>query len=193
MRHHAVMRWLAHKLMRLLGWRFTGERPPHAKFVAIGAPHTTNWDFILFLAVIHHFRIPARAIGKHTLFRWPFAGLMRRLGLIPVRRDAPEGLVQQMVGEFAKADEMALVIAPEGTRKPTDYWKSGFYHIATAAEVPIVLALIDFPSKTAGIGSILHPTGDVAADMDRIREFYAPYQGRDPQKQGPIRLRDEEA
>ncbi|MDJ0665399.1 MAG: lysophospholipid acyltransferase family protein [Acidimicrobiia bacterium] len=187
------MRWLANKLMRLLGWRFTGERPPHAKFVAIGAPHTTNWDFIVFLAVVHHFRVPARAIGKHTLFRWPFGGLMRRLGLIPVRRDSSEGLVQQMVAEFAKAEEMALVIAPEGTRKRTEYWRSGFYHIATAAEVPIALTFIDFPNKTAGIGPTVHPSGDIATDMNLIREFYAPIHGRRPENQGPIRLRDEPA
>jgi 1-acyl-sn-glycerol-3-phosphate acyltransferase len=186
------MRWLSNKFMRLLGWHFVGERPPQRKFVAIGAPHTTNWDFMLFLAVMGHFRIRARAIGKHTLFRWPFGGLMRRLGLIPVRRDTAEGLVQQMVDEFAGADEMALIIAPEGTRKYTEFWKSGFYRIAVAADVPIVLASIDFPSKTAGIGSILFPSGDLAADMDTIREFYAPFQGRHPENQGPIRIRDEQ-
>ena len=186
------MRWLANKFMSLLGWHFVGERPPHDKFVAIGAPHTTNWDFLLFLAVMSHFGIRAKAIGKHTLFRWPFGGLMRRLGLIPVRRGTGEGLVQQMVDEFAAADELALVIAPEGTRKRTEFWKSGFYRIASAAEVPIVLALIDFPNKTAGIGSILYPSGDLVADMDRIREFYGPFQGRHPENQGPIRLRDEE-
>lgn len=177
--------------MRLLGWRFSGTRPPHDKFVAIGAPHTTNWDFLLFLAVVSHFRIRARAIGKHTLFRWPFGGLMRRLGLIPIRRDSGEGMVQQMVEEFAAADEMALVIAPEGTRRRTEYWRSGFYRIATAAEVPIVLAFIDFPSRTAGIGSIIYPSGDIAADMAKIRDFYAPFQGRHPENQGPIRLQSD--
>ena len=186
--HHAVMRWLANKFMRLLGWRFTGERPPHSKFVAIGAPHTSNWDFMLFLAVMSHFRIPARVIGKHTLFRWPFGGLMRRLGVIPVHRDSGEGLVQQMIEKFACADEMALIIAPEGTRKRAEYWRSGFYRIAVAAEVPIVLAFIDFPNKTAGIGSTLYPSGDIAADMEEICSFYAPFRGRHPENQGPIRL-----
>ena len=186
-----MMRWLANRFMRLRGWQFIGERPPHRKFVAIGAPHTTNWDFMLFLAVISHFGVPARAIGKHTLFRWPFGGLMRRLGLIPVRRDGGEGLVQQMVEEFNATEEMALIIAPEGTRKRAEFWKSGFYRIATAAEVPIVLAFIDFPSKTAGIGSILYPSGDIAADMEQIREFYAPFRGLHPENQGPIRLQSD--
>jgi len=100
-------------------------------------------------------------------------------------------MVQQMVEEFAAADEMALVIAPEGTRRRTEYWRSGFYRIATAAEVPIVLAFIDFPSRTAGIGSIIYPSGDIAADMAKIRDFYAPFQGRHPENQGPIRLQSD--
>ncbi len=187
------MRWLAEKLMRLRGWRFAGERPSFAKFVAIGAPHTSNWDFMLFLAVVSHFRIRARAIGKHSLVRWPFGGLMRRLGIIPVERDSGQGLVGQMAGEFEAADSMALVIAPEGTRRAAEHWRSGFYHIAVAARVPIVLAYIDSDNKVAGIGPTLHPTGDIDADMKIIRRFFEPIRGLRPENQGPIRLRPEPA
>ena len=182
------MLWMAEKLMRMRGWRFVGERPSYRKFVAIGAPHTTNWDFILFLAVMSHFSIRARAIGKHSLVRWPFGGLMRRLGIIPVRRDSGEGLAQQMVEAFAGAEELALVIAPEGTRRAAEYWRSGFYRIAVAADVPIVLAFIDFDNKVAGVGPTLRPSGNVAADMGMIRAFYSRFRGRYPENQGPIRL-----
>ncbi len=183
------MRWLAEKLMRLRGWRFAGERPSFDKFVAIGAPHTSNWDFMLFLSVVSHFRIRARAIGKHSLVRWPFGGLMRRLGIIPVERDSGQGLVEQMVDEFAAAESMALTIAPEGTRRAAEYWRSGFYHIAVAARVPIVCAYIDAENKVAGIGPTVHPTGDIEADMEIISSFFTPIRGMRPENQGPVRLR----
>ncbi len=175
--------------MRLRGWRFAGDAPPFDKFVAIGAPHTSNWDFMLFLAVVSHFRLRARAIGKASLVRWPFGSLMRRLGIIPVQRDTGQGLVEQMVVEFEAVEAMALVIAPEGTRKRSEYWRSGFYRIAVAARVPIVLTYIDFDNKVAGIGPTLQPTGDIGRDLEVIREFYAPIRGLRPENQGPIRLR----
>lgn len=186
---HAPVRWIAEKLMRIVGWRFAGERPECAKFVAIGAPHTSNWDFMVFLSVVSRFRIPARAIGKQSLVRWPFGGLMRRLGIIPLRRDSGQGMVEQMIEEFESAESMGLAIAPEATREATSYWRSGFYHIAMAAGVPIVLAYIDAENKVAGIGPTIHPTGDIEADMAKVREFYAPIKGFRPENQGPIKLR----
>ncbi len=191
--NYALMRWLAGRFMRLRGWRFEGERPVFGKFVAVGAPHTSNWDFLLFLSVMSHFRLKARAIGKSSLVRWPFGKLMRRLGIIPVERDTGQGLVEQMVEEFNSVDEMALTIAPEGTRRRAEYWRSGFYHIAVAAKVPIVLAYIDFDNKVAGLGPTLNPTGDIDADMDIIREFFRSIRGLHPENQGPIRLRPEPA
>ncbi|MCP3996779.1 MAG: glycerol acyltransferase [bacterium] len=177
--------------MRMRGWQFSGARPEDAKFVAIGAPHTSNWDFVLFLAVVSHFHLRAKAIGKHSLVRWPFGKLMRRLGIIPIERDSGQGLVEQMVDEFSATESMALVIAPEGTRKPTEYWRSGFYRIAVAAQVPIVLTYIDGENKVAGIGPTLHPTGDIDTDMEIVREFFTPICGLRPENQGPIRLRPE--
>lgn len=186
-----VMRWLAKKFMQLRGWQFTGQGPTFGKFVAIGAPHTSNWDFIIFLAVVSNFRLPARVIGKNSLVRWPFGGLMRRLGIIPVERDSGEGLVDQMVVEFSQAERLALVVAPEGTRGPAAYWRSGFYRIAVAADVPIVMTYIDFPTKRAGIGPTLHPSGDIEADMEQIRSFYTGIHGKHPENETPIRLRGE--
>jgi 1-acyl-sn-glycerol-3-phosphate acyltransferase len=185
------MRRLAEKYLKLRGWQFTGQKPPFGKFIGIGAPHTSNWDFIIFLAVVSRFRLPARVIGKKSLMRWPFGGLMRRLGVIPIDRDSGQGLVEQMVSEFRRAEAIALVVAPEGTRGPAEYWRSGFYRIAVAAEVPIVLTYIDFPTKRAGLGPTLHPTGDIAADMKEIRAFYSGIHGKHRENESPIRLREE--
>ena len=162
------------------------------KFVAIGAPHNSNWDFVLFLAVASHFKMRARVIGKHTLVRGPFGGLMRRLGVIPVRRGTGQGVVDQMVTAFAAADRMALVIAPEGTRGAEPYWRSGFYRISMAAEVPIVMAKINARDKVATLSEPFMPTGDVTADMNLIRAFFADVSGVDPEGESTIRLREED-
>jgi 1-acyl-sn-glycerol-3-phosphate acyltransferase len=177
--------------VRLLGWRMEGELPAVPKYVAIGVPHTSNLDFVFFLAVTTFFHMPAKVIGKHTLVRWPFGGLMRRWGVIPVRRDAPGGVVGEAAAALRAADEAVLVIAPEGTRSAAPYWKSGFYRIALEAEVPILLAFVDYRRKRTGVGPLLHPTGDVRADMDVVRAFYDGITGRHPEGQGPIRLREE--
>jgi len=177
--------------MQLRGWRIVGEPPPFPKFVAIGAPHTSNWDFMFFLGVVSCFRIPARVVGKESLVSWPFGGLMRRLGVIPLRRDSGQGLVEQMAVAFAASDRMALVVAPEGTRRRADHWRSGFYRIALAADVPIVFSFVDFGTRTAGLGPTLYPTGDISADMEIIKEFYSPVQGKNKRNQGPITLSEE--
>ncbi len=183
---------MAEWFMRILGWRIVGDEPLPAKFVAIGAPHTSNWDFMLFLAAVSHFRINAKVIGKHTLAQGPFRGFFRRMGVIPADRGSSSGLVEQMRDEFDATDTMALVVAPEGTRSRADHWKSGFYHIALAAEVPVICGFVDFEHKRVGFGDRVDLTGDVAADMDRIRAFYATFgHGRHPELQGPIVLREE--
>ena len=183
-----AMRWLAEKYLRWRGWELVGVEPPYGKFLAVAAPHTSNWDFVGFLGVARHFRIPARVIGKHSLVRGPFGPLMRRLGIIPVERDTGQGLVQQMVGEYAAADRMALVIAPEGTRRAAPFWRSGFHRIATAAGVPIVLTFLDYEHKRGGIGPIIEPTGQMEDDMATIAAFYEGMKGKNPENQGPIRL-----
>ena len=123
--------------------------------------------------------------------RWPFGRLMRRLGIIPIERDTGQGLVDQMAVEFNRADRMALVVAPEGTRGPAAYWRSGFYRIAMAAQVPIVMTYIDYPTRRAGIGPTLHPSGDIEADMEQIRSFYTGIRGKHAENETPIRLRGE--
>ncbi len=186
------MRWLARMYFRLRGWHYGGGLPPSPKYVVIGAPHTSNWDFVLLLATTSHFRIAAKVIGKHTLVKGPFGNLMRRLGIIPIERDSAQGLVGQMVETFAGTDELALVLAPEGTRGAEPYWHSGFYHIALAADVPVVPAKVDAATKTAVIGPEINLSGDVKKDMDRFREFYQGAVGINPGGESTVRLREED-
>lgn len=186
------MSWLAKMFFRLRGWNYTGTKPEARKFVAIGAPHTSNWDFVILLAVASHFGFKPKTIGKESLVRGPFGGLMKRLGIIPIRRDSGQGMVEQMAEAFAGATDLALVLAPEGTRGAEPYWRSGFYQIALAAGVPIVPARVDAAKKESGLGPAFMPTGDVAADMDRLREFYEGAVGFKPGSESAVRLREED-
>ena len=186
------MRWLAYTLLRILGWRFDGVVPPDPKFVAIGAPHTSNWDFVVFLGLLWHFRLNARYLGKDTLFRWPLGVLMRKLGGIPVDRDRSDGVVEAATAAFDLTDSMILAIAPESTRGYMPYWRSGFYRIALAAGVPVLPAYIDRIAKRAGLGDTIRLTGDAVHDMTRIRSYYAAVMATPPERMGPIRLRVED-
>lgn len=182
------MRWLTYRIFRLLGWRIEGELPDLPKMVIIGAPHTSNWDFFLFIAVIYHFHVRARFLGKLSLFRWPFGGIFRRAGGIPVDRNRPGGLVQQVKAAFEAEDELILVIAPEGTRKAAGTWKSGFVKIAEVADVPVVFAGVDGPEKVIYMSGAEKVGPDHSEFMDRVRAFYANIPGLRPEGKGPIRL-----
>jgi 1-acyl-sn-glycerol-3-phosphate acyltransferase len=161
-----------------MGWRISGSLPNQSKFVVIAAPHTSNWDFVVGLAAAMALDVDAHWIGKHTIFRWPFGPLMRHLGGIPVNRSATSGLVEQIVERFANSEGFVLGLAPEGTRKHVSRWKSGFYHIAAGAGVPIVCGYFDFEAKEVGIGPVIDPSGDYEADLDMIVRFYAPIRGK---------------
>lgn len=185
------MKWLAHKWAVMTGWKFNGAVPTIPKMIIVGAPHTTNWDFMLFLAALQHYRLRVRFLGKHTLFRWPFGGFFERLGGIPVDRSKASGVVGQVASAFESNREMVLVIAPEGTRGSGRWWKSGFLKIAEAASVPVVLAGVDYSTKTVTIGDAIEFDGDVAAFMGRAREFYDDKRGLNPDKETPVVLREE--
>ena len=182
---------LARLFLRLTGWRPEGARPNVPRFVLIAAPHTSNWDLAYLLALSATFDIKVSWMGKHVLFRPPIGWLMRRLGGISVVRDRRSNLVDQMAQILRSAEQMALVVPSEGTRGYTPYWKSGFYHIARSADVPIVMGYLDYPRKRGGFGPALQTTGDVRVDMDEIRAFYADKTGRYPKQFGPIRLKEE--
>ncbi len=185
------MKNLAYAWARMTGWSFAGTLPQEPKFIVVGAHHTSNWDFVIFLAALRHFDIRVRFLGKHTLFRWPFGRFFERLGGIPVDRSRASGLVGQVARAFETSDEMVLVLAPEGTRGNQRWWKSGFLKIAAAADVPVVLAGIDYATKTATIGEPKWFDGDVSQFMDQARAFYADKRGRYPELETPVAVREE--
>jgi 1-acyl-sn-glycerol-3-phosphate acyltransferase len=186
-----MRRWLSAWFLKLTGWAPEGVRPTESRFVLIAAPHTSNWDLAFLLAMGGVFDVKMCWMGKHALFRWPMGWFLRKAGGIPVVRHKASSLVDQMAQVLRDADSLALVVPAEGTRGYVPYWKSGFYHIARAAQVPIVLSYLDYPRKRGGFGPAILPTGDVRADMDEIREFYADKVGRYPDQFGAVRLKEE--
>jgi 1-acyl-sn-glycerol-3-phosphate acyltransferase len=186
-----MKRLVARLFLALSGWREEGERPETRKFVLLAAPHTSNWDLVYLLALAALYGGDVSWMGKHKIFSPPFGGLMRRLGGIPIRRDRREAVVDQMARAFAERESLALVVPAEGTRGYVDHWKSGFYHIAQTARVPIVMGYLDYPRKRGGFGPTLVPTGDVSKDMDAIRDFYGDKVGKYPDLCGKIRLAEE--
>jgi 1-acyl-sn-glycerol-3-phosphate acyltransferase len=159
-------------LYRHRGYRIEGHHPGVAKCVITGAPHTSNWDFIFVLGAVEELGLRPAFIGKHTLFKWPMTRFMSDMGGIPVNRERTRNFVGQVVEAFAAADELALVIAPEGSRGAEGQWKSGFYHIAVEAGVPIVPAWVDQENRRGGIGEPIWPSGDYAVDIAKITAFY---------------------
>jgi 1-acyl-sn-glycerol-3-phosphate acyltransferase len=182
---------IARSVLRLIGWRTHVISPRTSRYVLIGAPHTSNWDFLIVLLLMVVEGIPIRIIGKDTLFRGPIGIFMRSLGAIPVNRRERENFVDQVVAKFDQYDELIIGISPEGTRKKSSRWRTGFYYIALKAEVPIVMAYLDYENKVCGLGPSLMPTGNIQADFMIIREFYSGIVGKYPQKQGEIVLFEE--
>lgn len=178
-------------VLRLVGWRPEGRTPAARRFVLIAFPHTSNWDLPLLLLFARVYGVRVSWMGKHTLFRGPMGWIMRGLGGVPVRRDRSNDLVSQMAAVIEENDRIALTVPAEGTRGYTTHWKSGFYHIARAAEVPVVLGFLDYARKRGGLGPEIVLTGNVREDMDEIRAFYAGKQGRYPDKVGEILLKEE--
>lgn len=157
---------------RARGWRLEGAVPEIPKFIIVGAPHTSNWDFVIFLAATDELGVRPSFVGKHSLFRWPMTRLMYDMGGIPVDRTKRANYTEQVAAAFAARDELALVIAPEGTRDTDGHWRSGFYHIAMAAGVPIVPAWLNLGQRLLKVGEPVAPTGDYRADIRRIADFY---------------------
>jgi len=166
---------------KLAGWKVEGALSPQAqKSVFIAAPHTSNWDLPYTLMVAFVLRLNIYWMGKASIFRFPFGGLMRWLGGIAVDRTKSNNLVAASAQAIQTAQgALQLVVSPEGTRAQTHYWKTGFYHIASAAKVPIVMAYMDYSRKIVGLGPLLlYPSGDLEADMVTIKAFYAPFKGK---------------
>jgi 1-acyl-sn-glycerol-3-phosphate acyltransferase len=178
--------WLARFVLRILGWQLVGEPPDVPKYVLIGAPHTSGWDFPIMLTIRFAFEVEWVWMGKDSLFRGPLGLFCRRMGGIPIDRSSRRNVVEQAVRAFQHREKMVIVISPEGTRGRTDRWKTGFYYIALGANVPLVFGFADFERKAAGFGPILMPSGDIEADMVIIRDFYKDIKGKCPEKFGDI-------
>jgi 1-acyl-sn-glycerol-3-phosphate acyltransferase len=186
-----VKRLLARAFLKLTGWTAEGGRPVAKRYVLIAAPHTTNWDLPYLLAFAWLYDIHISWMGKQQLFSPPIGWLMRALGGIPVQRHKSSDMVSQMARVIDEAKSICLVVPAEGTRAYVPYWKSGFYHIARTANVPIVLSYLDYSRRVGGFGPEIVPTGDVRNDMEEIRDFYTDMQGKYPELFGDIRLKEE--
>lgn len=181
---------LAKMIIKLSSWRVVGDVPSQG--VLVGAPHTSYWDFVLMLLVMWSGGVPPRVLVKKELFAGPLGRLLRACGGIAVDRGNPAGLVENLIEQARSGAPFLLIIAAEGTRQKSDYWKSGFYRIARSASLPITLGFVDGPTRTMGFGPTLRPSGDVVADMDQIRAFYSDKRGIRPALRTEPRLREEE-
>ena len=170
---HAFRAWV-----KASGWRLEGELPDVAKLVLIVAPHSSWWDGIWGLLFKVALGVDISFMAKRELFRWPLGGLLRSLGGVPIARGTAGDVVAQMVERFGTRERLWLGIEPEGTRKAVTKWKSGFWHIARQAGVPILPGYFDYPRKVIGLGPLFHPTSDKDADLAALRAFYKPFHGK---------------
>ncbi|MBS0194619.1 MAG: lysophospholipid acyltransferase family protein [Proteobacteria bacterium] len=175
---NAFTRWLGRAVLRLGGWKVVGEFPDVRKMVVIVAPHSSWWDGVWGMAAKVGLGLRVLVIGKQELFRGPLGWLLRHFGAIPVDRARAHGVVEGVAARFANNDTLWFVVAPEGTRKHVEHWKSGFWHIARAADVPVLCVYFHYPERRIGVGPLLHMTADAKADMARIRAFYKPWMGK---------------
>ena len=174
-----VRRAVARAALRLARWRTVGEVPRSG--IIVGAPHTSNWDWVAMLVLLWSRDVRPRVLIKQELFRGPLGWVLRSTGGVPVDRAAPGAVVERLADQARDDESFLVVLAAEGTRSKGSFWKSGFYRIAQQTGLPITLAFIDTPSRTVGWGPTFHPTGDVTADMDLIRDFYADKTGFRPE------------
>lgn len=178
-KRNGFTRWIARGILRLGGWRVMGSFPNIPKLVMIGAPHSSNWDAVWAFAAKVAMGLDVRILVKDSVFRVPGLGWMcRRLGMMPVDRSAPAGVIEQAAALIRGQERFWYGLAPEGTRKRVERWKTGFWKIAKAAEVPILGVYLHYPERVIGIGPLFHPTDDMAADIAAIRKWYLPWEGK---------------
>jgi 1-acyl-sn-glycerol-3-phosphate acyltransferase len=176
-------------ILKIFGWKVDTAVPQQDKYVLIGAPHTSNWDFPLTLLGLSSMGVRFSWVAKHTLFKWPLGYLFRGIGGIPVDRSAGTTFLKYAIDLYQQRERLILAIAPEGTRSRSRYWKTGFYTIALKAQVPIAMGYIDYPTKQIGIGNVLEPSGNLEQDFKIIQDFYRDKSGKFPGNQGEIRIK----
>ena len=179
---NTVLRWFSIGFLKATGWKVQGQLPANGrKSVLIAAPHTSNWDLPYTLMVAFALRLNVYWMGKQSIFKPPFRGVMLWLGGIPIQRESSNNVVESSIAAIQNADgPVQLIVPPEGTRSKARYWKTGFYYIALGANVPIVMAYMDYARKESGLGPVFEPTGNIEADMARIQAFYQPFTGKNP-------------
>lgn len=173
--------WIGKFIFAIFGWGFKNEFPNIPKFVIIIGPHTSNWDFVFGIAAIFILGAKISWMGKQPLFRKPFGGIVRWLGGIPIDRSSSHGVVDTMINQYKSMDEFILAIAPEGTRKKVEKWKSGFYRIATGADVPILMACFDYKNKIISFGPLIYPSGNLNADIEDMKLVFENIRGKKSQ------------
>jgi 1-acyl-sn-glycerol-3-phosphate acyltransferase len=186
------LRGLSLFFLKILGWRAVGELPSTPKYVLIFAWHTSNWDVFYGVLVAFALKINLVFLAKKELFRRPFSTLVKWLGGIPIERKESHHIVDQMIRIFDETEKFVLAISPEGTRRKVQYWKSGFYHIAQGARVPVLLTFLDYEQKKGGAGPLMYLTGNTDRDMQAIRDFYATVKGKYPDKTSMAAIRPEQ-
>ncbi|MGC0144560.1 1-acyl-sn-glycerol-3-phosphate acyltransferase [Pseudactinotalea sp. Z1732] len=186
-----LRRLVARAFWSLSRWRLSTSPAPDRPTILIGAPHTSNWDFAFMLGIAWRLGVDVRWLGKNSLFRGWRGPIMRALGGIPVDRSDPSRVVGEVVQRVRAGEVFGLVVTPDGTRSGHTHWKSGFYRIARETGMPVTLGYVDRTTMTTGLGPTFELTGDVAKDMDRIRDFYADKSGVRPEHRVEPRLRDE--
>lgn len=177
------MRLIAKLYFAIIGWKTHNGTPSHIrKYVMIGAPHTSNWDFPIAMGALQILRVPVNYLAKKELFKFPLGIIMRYFGGIPVDRSKNTRMVDNMINEFNRHESLYLLVPPEGTRGYVKEWKSGFYYVALGAKVPIALAYLDYGKKEAGIAKLFYPTGDYAKDLEEIKSFYRGIKAKHPER-----------
>lgn len=184
-----ISRRISKTILRLFGWKIEMQLPNEEKYLVIGAPHTSNWDFPLALLALSAMGLNYAWVGKHTLFRFPLGIFLRAIGGIPVDRHVRQGFIKQMIELFFSSPTLVLALAPEGTRSRTTYWKTGFYAIATEAAIPVALGYIDYQKKQLGIGATLYPSGKIEEDFSLLQQFYHDKTGKYPGQKSLVRIR----
>ncbi len=173
-----LFKGLIKRYLKFKGWQLVGDKPPIDKFIFIVAPHTSQLDFVMGKVFCSLQGFKPRFLIKKEAFIFPFGAILKRLGGLPVDRGNSQRLTQQLVKQFSHADELIIIITPEGTRKKVKNWKRGFHFLARAAEVPVVLSFIDYKTKRMGIGPVMEMTADFKGDLKRIKAFYRGMEGR---------------
>jgi 1-acyl-sn-glycerol-3-phosphate acyltransferase len=174
------LRGLCMIALKAAGWKVARNVPNTRKYILIAAPHTSNWDFVLVMLIAFAMDIKVYTMMKKEVLDWKFGSVFKWLGVIPVDRTKSVNTVEQVVEAFKENDDLVIVVSPPGTRKKVRKWKTGFYHMASGANIPIALGFLDYGRKTGGIGGAIHPSGDIKSDMMKIKAFYADITGKHP-------------